>query len=345
MSDQIIFNEKLTFSWGHVIAFVALIAIAYCTFIGSVYLLAGEFIVSGIIAFLVVLVLGLWFTTAQQLKSTSRKFAKRIKWERFFVFLSPVVFLVMMIPFYHSWSVHYRQDKIVSLFNYLAANATGTFLDYEQYVSLRKSDYDTVLQQSNYDSISIRNKKETLHLILLSSNYDTLKTSSTNWMNKATEDEISTWNIFLLGNVAEIKDAVESWHRDLQGFSKVRLSDENTSEIFDARSVWIKSSQNCFDDLCSCYKDIKCFNPIVLIWLLLCYFMLIFPYVIQNRNAKTTGLNYSLWGFMRGDEKNSKSAEYISSDDLTLEIEKMPDSKSDLNTSADTKNDFDIFNF
>ena len=37
-------NERLQFSWGHIIAFVALIAVSYISFMGITYLTAGNFL-------------------------------------------------------------------------------------------------------------------------------------------------------------------------------------------------------------------------------------------------------------------------------------------------------------
>lgn len=89
MSDNIQFNEKLKFSWSHIIAALALVAIAYFTFVGTVYLLKGQFLRSGLITAAITLIIGLLFFIPQQLKATERRFDKRIKWERAFIFASP----------------------------------------------------------------------------------------------------------------------------------------------------------------------------------------------------------------------------------------------------------------
>ena len=41
-------NETLKFSWGHIIAFVALIFISYVTFMGIAYLADGNFVYAGV---------------------------------------------------------------------------------------------------------------------------------------------------------------------------------------------------------------------------------------------------------------------------------------------------------
>ena len=88
-NDNIRFNEKLRFSWGHIIAAVALVAVAYCTFVGMVYLLKGQFLLSGVITGVITLLIAALFFIPQQLKATDHRFEKRIKWERAFIFFSP----------------------------------------------------------------------------------------------------------------------------------------------------------------------------------------------------------------------------------------------------------------
>ena len=147
MDSNYIFNEKLKFSWGHIIAGIALIAIAYCTFVGTVYLTKGQFVLSGIITFVIILLLGLIFLIPQQLKATDYHFEKRIKWERAFIFSSPVLFVLLMVPFSHAWTVHSRQDKILKAFEQAMTNTTEMFNQYEQYSNLRMDNYSKTLER------------------------------------------------------------------------------------------------------------------------------------------------------------------------------------------------------
>ena len=71
-------NEKLKFSWGHIIAFVAMIVISYFSFIGLTYLTDGNFIFTGIGVAIIDVVIALTFIGAQIAKGTDHKFRKTI---------------------------------------------------------------------------------------------------------------------------------------------------------------------------------------------------------------------------------------------------------------------------
>lgn len=337
MADVIEFNKKLKFSWGHIVSFLTTIAIAYCTYIGCVYLLSGHFILSGVITFVCIAVLILWFLTVQQLKGTDEKFSKRIKFERAFVFLSPLVFLLMMIPFYHAWTVQHRQSQVVSLFQSSIQNATGMFSEYEKYSQDRINAYNVDLNhRGDMSMLNKVNKQETLNLILKSSNYNKLKQESSDWVSKATQGKITTWNVFLLGNITEIKKAVENWHKDLQGFSNGQLSDEPAHGIFDEQTVYTYNSQIIFQELSGCYQNVKGFNPIVLILMPLAYLLLLFPYLIQERNSKTIGTSNTLFGLSRKERNGGNGVKFDNSTVSNVEPVDNHTSKSKSQTDDDT---------
>ena len=298
MDSNRVFNEKLKFSWGHIVASLALIAIAYCTFVGMVYLTKGHFFWSGIITLSIVVLLGILFFVPQQLKGTTFRFEKRIKWERAFIFASPVLFLLLMVPFSHAWTVHYRQDKILNAFDQLMNNATDMFTQYESYVNARMENYSDYCATSGQDSVSVNNL-EIMELALRSSNYENLKNASVEWVNKAAVERVSTWNIFLLGNIGEIKEAIHQWHGSLQEFSRISLSWENVTSprIFDDDDSCINSIDEHIEVLTGYYEDVKGFNPITILWMVLASVMLLFPYLIQPRHSKTIGTQWTLFGF------------------------------------------------
>lgn len=310
MNNNRVFNEKLHFSWGHIISSIALVAIAYCTFVGAVYL-TGYFLLSGIITFVIVVLMGLLFFIPQQLKGTTHRFRKRIKWERAFIFSSPVLFLVMMVPFSHSWTVHHRQDDILKTFNAVIDSSSSMFNQYDQYAQKRISTYSAHLSDTGYTR---ENKEAMLKLLLLSSNYDMLKHASEKWMKMATNPKVSTWNIFLLGNIGEIKEAIHNWHECMQEFSKKSLSDEGNPPCFDQSGQYLQSIDQKITELTGFYGNATGFYWITVFWLLLGYAMLILPYLLQTRHSKTIGTQWVLFG-----SKNKKSP------DLTGEEENSDD--------------------
>ncbi len=61
-------NETLKFSWGHIIAFVALIFISYVTYMGDFYSNGGDFSVAAIRVFIIDIALLTTFIGSQILK-------------------------------------------------------------------------------------------------------------------------------------------------------------------------------------------------------------------------------------------------------------------------------------
>lgn len=341
MDSNFIFNEKLKFSWGHIIAGIALIAIAYCTFVGTVYLTKGHFILSGIITFVVVLLLGLIFLIPQQLKATDYHFDKRIKWERGFIFASPVLFVLLMIPFSHAWTVHSRQDKILKAFEQALTNTTEMFNQYEQYSTLRMDNYSKTLERVYSDTTTTYvNKREILRLILLSSNYDTLKNSSKAWMDKSVDKKVTTWNVFLLGNITEIREAIHTWHSNLQGFSQKKLKEEQNAEIFDSSNSYIQNIDKQLDVLETYYVDIKGFSLITLLWLLLGYVMLLAPYLLQERHTKTIGTKWTLFGSDNNKKRSDKKENQRRNSESEDQNEQDDYKNYQKNTDSSDKNDY-----
>ena len=308
MTTDYRFNERLSFSWGHIIALLALIAIAYCTFVGIVYILKGQFILSGIITAAIILLTGALFIVPQKLKATTHRFERRILWERILIFASPILFILLMIPCAHSWTVHQRQQKILDGFGEVIHSASQMFTDYETYSTIRKSEYAHLLSESStppIDSLTVINKQNTLDLILLSQNYKTLKTNALQWIEKAENKKVTTWNVFLLGNITEIDEAIHNWHNDLQEFSETKLSDEPEPKLFDSSHKGIHKIEDEVTELTANYSNILGFSPITLLWILLGYCCLLLPYLLQSRHSKTIGTQWSLFGFRKGRTKTA----------------------------------------
>ena len=174
------------------------------------------------------------------------------------------------------------------------------FDTYEHYADIRKSEYtltnEQLIARRAIDSVTFKNKQNSLDLILFSSNYSNLKSASNAWMSKSIDKKITTWNIFLLGNITEIKEAIHSWHDDLQTMSATRMKGEDNPKVFDSSSKCIHDIDQNIEVLTSYYTSFRGFNIITLLWLLLGYAMLILPYLLQSRHTKTTGTNINLFG-------------------------------------------------
>lgn len=301
-------NETLKFSWGHIIAFLALIAVSYISFMGFTYLTNGDFTMALIGMGITDLVYIIVFIGAQQLKASGVKMKKKIVWERILIFGSPLIFVAGMISMSHFWSVRSRNAAIVQQFTTSIENAKQLFSDYEDYSNKRLSLYETGLNTiinnqttrpeifkrsgltSEKASIQKANMMETLQLQLLSSNYYDLKTKALKWIDEANQGA-STWNVFLLGNTQEIKSAIDNWENQLKSFSAKEMSNENLavkSEVFHFNSTGAKQAIDGIEGLTSAFTTPQNPNIYAIIFGLVMYAMLLFPYLIQERHSKSS---------------------------------------------------------
>ena len=143
-------NKFLKFSWSHIFTFLAVILMAYFSFLGVSYWTHGNFFVAGIVTAGIVVLLIFWFVTAQMLKGTSgqfMKFKKSIAMERFLIFSCPVVFILSLGPLVHFWNVHSHNDEIVQTFKDGINASTGLFDLYENYANERLDAFSTSLQR------------------------------------------------------------------------------------------------------------------------------------------------------------------------------------------------------
>lgn len=304
-------NEKLQFSWGHIIAFLALIAVSYISFVGFTYLTNGNFTFALIGMGITDIVFIIFFIGAQQMKASGVKMSRKIIWERIFIFGSPVVFIAGMISMSHFWTVRSQNDEIVETFKNSIKSSKQLFTDYEEYSNQRIETYQNNLTQiivnkssnpqafknagfeDSKASIQRDNMVETLRLQLLSQNYDSLKTVANKWIDDAAQGA-STWNVFLLGNTQEIKAALGNWENQLKSFSAKEMSNESiTGTVDHFQSNGANNAIVGIDSLTSSFTNQKFPTLGAIIYGLIIYFMLLFPYFLQDRHTKNV---YRLMG-------------------------------------------------
>ena len=302
-------NEQLKFSWGHIIAFLALIVLSYITFVGVTYKTDGNFMKASIAMIVIDIVLLVVFIGAQMLKATTKKFAKRIWVERVFIFGSPIVFLFCMLPFYHFGTVQSQNGEIVGHFTDAIQASKQMFSDYDSYSKERIANYEHMLDRViNNQSIRPReftscgftkgseqiqkgNMVKALRLQLISENYDSLKTEATKWI-ESSSNGASTWNVFLLGNTKEIKKAIHEWSIQLANFSSHKMNNEefsgyNQVSTFSEVSESLTSVDAGLDGLTDKFTG-TAFPPIgSILGSIVLYFALLFPYFLQDRHTKS----------------------------------------------------------
>ena len=314
-------NKKLKFSWGHIIAFVAMIFYAYITFVGSVYLFDCDFLKAGFLTFLIVAIIFLLFVGVQQLKGVDEKFSKSIVWERILVVCTLLFYVGSLHPFFHTWHVQKNHVAIETQFSNSINASKQLFDEYEKYSENRISRYSELMdrvigwkgvrghsESSRFGFIDGHEQEQknlrlqTLRLQLLSSNYDQLKKIALDWIESA-DKGASVWNIFLVGNIDQIKYAVNDWEGMLQSdsFSGKILADEefdrgNTVYKFDEESKYITITTQGLDSLRSLFTIKGIPSSWGYLTAILCYICMFFPYIIQSRHTKN---QYRLFGYAK----------------------------------------------
>lgn len=308
-------NKKLKFSWGHIIAFLALIFISYVAFMGDFYKNGGDFKGSLIKVLIILTALLVTFIGAQIIKGTDVKFKRSIIIERFLICLTPIAFIVAIIPINHFWTIYNQKDQIEELFNNSISNSKEMLLNYDTYTEKRLSNYSKMLDdillnkstdresytKSGFNGVNDDIRKEnyitTLQLQLLSQNSENLKTAATNWINEANQGA-SVWNAFLIGNIQQISEAITNWNATLVDYSKPILSNETlrSNEVapFDSDKSSLELSTASLKSLTDIYKKSDGIGLMTIVLSPILFMMLLFPYFLQKRNTKANGLYFLL---------------------------------------------------
>lgn len=301
-------NQTLKFSWGHIIAFVALIFISYVTYMGDFYKNGGDFVSAAVKVAAIDVALMITFIGAQITKGVEKKFSRNIVIERCLVCLCPVAFVFAMFSYNHFWNVYDKKDDIEKAFNSSINGAKDMFVAYVKYANDRVEKYRKSYVSHNIShpslnghiinedsSVRLSQKNEyvyTLELQLLSSNTDSLTHVALKWIDEANHDA-SVWNAFLVGNIKQISDAVNEWHGTLKSYSTPILSNENKStKAFDVDDEYLSVATLGFSELSKIYKDYDGIKINTLWTGTILFLMLIFPYILQRRNSKAQGLYF-----------------------------------------------------
>lgn len=326
-------NEQLRFSWAHIVAFIALIAVGYFSFMGFTYITDGNLVYAAIGASISTLLYILVFIGAQVMKSSGSRITRKIIWERILIFGSPLVFVAVMVSISHFWTIRNQNDVISATFTAALNDSRQLFSDYENYSDLRIKNYklqlDTIVAMKNsyqkeylqsgfkegLEQIQKENMVQALRLLLINDNYQKLKTEALVWVDKANEGT-STWNIFLLGNKREIKTAVLNWEKQLKDISSHHLSNEGVLiPVEEFKSNGAQLAANGIDSLTESFTTFRYPTVMAVLFGVVIYLMLILPYFIQQRHGRQIALNYTLLKngkesglFMDGVSKDSYSS-------------------------------------
>lgn len=277
-------NRKLRFSWGHIVAFLALIFIAYVVFMGTTYYTIGNYNVGLITMGCCILLIVLTILGAQVLKGVDKKFHRSIIWERILIAFSPIIICLVGIPFSHFWTVQSSEDKIVEQFKSSVNSSLGIFADYESYSQERISQLKTNLSKSIKDEQIINNRVNELTLFLNNSTAKSIEEAK-GWINKVNKDP-SIWNIFLFGNISTIESAINQWTESLNKHSAKSLSCEKEPILFSTENPNKEKALSGLASLKSIYQTTSKPNTMAILTLLVCYLMLLCPYFVQERHSR-----------------------------------------------------------
>lgn len=299
-------HEKLKFSWSHIIAYLALIGIAYVSYVGLFYNLDSGFVKPGIYTGFIIITLWFWFIGMQKIKGVSNvplikyfRFDKSIWVERILFFTAPIVLVICLIPFNHAMNVVGNADNIEKTYKVTISLSEKFFKDYEKYCDQRIQNYTIKLKNDSTTKVNestINSEVEILRRQLLGDNYSMLKNEvlgnddTSGWIDKVNK-ETNVWNVFMIGNIKVIEGAISGWSSDLENLSKVVLSTEgsDSKEIkpFDSDKEILNNINDGFVELRNIYSQDELYKGLnfrTILYGILLYLMLMFPYIVEERH-------------------------------------------------------------
>ncbi len=302
---------NLKFTWSHIFAYIALIFIGYVSYTGLFYDLDDGFINPGIYTSIILIILAIWFIGAQKLKGVDNcfilDFKKSIWIERILLISSPIVFVLCMIPFNYAMNVADKADEIEKTFVESVNASQDMFDKYEQYFDTRLSKYEAVLNEVKdnkvinpdiygrigFDGID-DDKEVNIEVATLKrqlngvENYQKLKSLAGEWIDRVNR-KTNVWNVFFIGDLETIKNAINEWSQNLEDFSSKSFTTEVEVKSFNNYSKFIEENiTNRLDALRNIYnpeQGISKLNYRTVVWGLLAYLFLLLPWIIQGRHG------------------------------------------------------------
>lgn len=292
-------HEKLKFSFGHIIAFLALLFIGYVIFMSVTYYTRGGYVIGGIVAIGIMILLLLLLYRLQVLKSANQEIEKWIIHERIVLVVFTIVCGVSFVVFSHFWTVKSKDGIIMGNISQSMQASRQIFRDYQKYSDDRISSYCP----ESVDSLSFRVLKEGLELQLFPPQYVQLKADVDDWLDHS-EKYISIWNVFLVGNIDDICRSMSSWHTTLNALSIHKMNDENDSVKEYSKKELLYTSIGQLNDAKTLYATMDFPNPIAWTVGVLCFAMLYLPWLIQRRSPKSM---VTIWGRRKIKYKSSNT--------------------------------------
>ncbi len=301
----------LKFSWSHIFAYLALIFVGYISYTGLFYHLDAGFVKPAVYVGVMVVVLAIWFIGVQKLKGVSNSYVfgykNAIFFERFFMFTAPIVFAFCMIPFNYAMSIADNAENIENKFKESILASERIFDEYENYYEDRIADYKQFLNEvkdnkdknpelceemgfgTSYDNMKIETEIDVLTRQLNGvMNYQVLDELAGKWLSSV-EKKTNVWNVFFVGDIETIQNAIQEWNQNLEQFSSKILTTEAgiKAKPFDSDDKLISDINQALDDLRKDYKHpiLVDLDSMTVVWGVVAYLFLLMPWLIQGRHG------------------------------------------------------------
>ncbi len=301
-------NTKLKFAYGYVLAIISLIVIAYLVFVGMLYLMGGKFIPTLLITCGLLLLLTISCVALQRLKGTDRKFNKRINGERVLLPLMGVLCLVTMVPFTHFFTIHKHEQEITTEFTAMIDKSKLMLNEFKTVSKERVINYNKNLKRllrSDADKRKVTGGNEFLQKVpreILRENMihimetqlgtgendDSLRMGASAWLDDARRG-VTVWNVFLLGNVNKIREAIDLWNEQMVESSKLLFPGEKTGKGMDHvfASEHIDEIHQHLSNIDNVSTRLAFPGPLALLAGLVCMSLLFLPYYLQQRHTRS----------------------------------------------------------
>ena len=162
------------------------------------------------------------------------------------------------------------------------SNAERLFEEYRSYANDRIENYTEQIRTSGYKK---DNQVHVLETCLFHPALDSLETRCKEWI-KDVDENATVWNPFLIGNIPYIEKGIKDWHDKLYLLSKFKMNDEDRASCFDEDYKYIQDVLNGLNNTSSIYEQWKFPNIWAILTGLFCYALLVFAYIIQERNTR-----------------------------------------------------------
>lgn len=311
-------GDRLTFSFGHIIAFVSLMFIGYVTFMSAIYFTGANFEIALIGILVEMLVFFGILMLIQKMKTVQRNFKRNIWIERLLLLVFFAMSYVAYWGFAKFWSVQAHEALVVNRFMEAAETVDTLFNRYDEYCNMRQTKYAenmrTMYWGTSDRDLIVEVNDTALAIKLRPNQYYVLRKEANEWVLRSSQG-VSVWNVFMLGNERKLRSALLSWRASLQKLAAGVLKDEPATLNFDEDGTCYNIINTRIDQLEEVFYE-KNTNPISFIAIPL-FLLLLLPYFIQARFYKST---YTLFGRDKSWRERKERQTHLSTNEGKKEV-------------------------